>query len=259
MMKITCDYRERDVIKSLRSIIERKQKNIEVIDDNLSLGDFIVNDTILIERKSLSDLASSIYDGRYREQSDRLMQFRIDNPQMKIFYFIEGNMNLFSPKGNIGIDSIKGAIFSLQYEKDFFVMQTSNVMDTASMLIKYSEKEAKLKSKRDKETNASHSSIDHIKNDAPMIVSKTKSSQINRENIGCLMLTMVPGVSHQSAQFILSQFNNDIYEFLFEIHNDVTILDNLKMNNRKLSKAMIQNIVSLLVRNECLHAVDLSD
>lgn len=254
-MKIICDYRERDAIKSIKSLVDRKGKNILVVDENLSLGDFIVNESILIERKSLSDLASSIYDGRYREQSDRLMEFKQENPHMKVFYFIEGNMNLFSPKGNIGIDAIKGALFSLQYEKGFFVMQTSNVMDTASMLIKFSEKEMKLKTKREKETSQ-NTAISEIQ-DAPHIVSKTKSSQITKDNIGILMMTMVPGVSQQSAQFILSHFNNDIYELLFELHNDNTVLDNMKMNNRKLSSAMIRNIYSLLVRNESLHTVDL--
>ena len=68
--------RERDAIKSIKTLVESKGKNIEVIDENLSLGDFIVNDTILVERKSLSDLASSIYDGRYREQSERLIEFK---------------------------------------------------------------------------------------------------------------------------------------------------------------------------------------
>ena len=116
---------------------------------------------------------------------------------------------MFSPKGNIGIDAIKGSLFSLQYEKGFFVMQTSNVMDTASMLIKFSEKEMKLKSKREKETNQDIKAYEI--QETPHIVSKTKSSQITKENIGILMLTMVPGVSHQSAQFILSHFNNDIY------------------------------------------------
>lgn len=256
-MKITCDYRERDIIKSLKALIGKKGKNIEVINENLSLGDFIVNDTILVERKSLADLASSIYDGRYREQSDRLIDFKRENPHMKVFYFIEGNMNLFSPKGNIGIDAIKGALFSLQYEKGFFVMQTTNVMDTTSMLIKFSEKEMKLKSKREKETIQPTNMNDN--QETPHIVSKTKSSQITKDNIGILMLTMVPGVSQQSAQFILSHFNNDIYELLFELHNDNTILDSMKMNNRKLSSAMIRKIYSLLVRNESLHTVDLGN
>ena len=58
------------------------------------------------------------------------------------------------------------------------------------MLIKFSEKEMKLKTKREKETSQ-NTAISEIQ-DAPHIVSKTKSSQITKDNIGILMMTMVP-------------------------------------------------------------------
>ena len=45
---------------------------------------------ILIERKSLNDLESSIKDGRYSEQSIRLNSSEIHNHN--IYYLIEGNI-----------------------------------------------------------------------------------------------------------------------------------------------------------------------
>ena len=36
-MQIICDYRERDAIKSIKSLVDKKEKNILVVDENLSL------------------------------------------------------------------------------------------------------------------------------------------------------------------------------------------------------------------------------
>ena len=60
---------------------------------NLPLGDMIICDDegyelIVIERKTLKDLLSSIKDGRYREQSFRLNNYPVHNHN--IIYLIEG-------------------------------------------------------------------------------------------------------------------------------------------------------------------------
>ena len=51
-------------------------KTIQIVSETLPIGDIIINDgtddKIIIERKSVNDLLSSIKDGRYEEQSYRL-------------------------------------------------------------------------------------------------------------------------------------------------------------------------------------------
>ena len=74
-----------------------------------------------------------------------------------------------------------------------------------------------------------------------------KIVKLIKDNIGPLMLSCIPGISHLNAQSILSHFNNNIYEFLFEINHDIGCLDNIKVNNRKLSKAIVENIKKLLI------------
>ena len=70
---IKIDNREKDIIQ----IFEEKGYNILL--ENLDLGDFQFIDLtskepfIIIERKTYSDLSSSIKDGRYKEQKDRLL------------------------------------------------------------------------------------------------------------------------------------------------------------------------------------------
>ena len=70
-------------------------KNIKVQTETLPIGDIIINDDtedkIIIERKSVNDLLSSIKDGRYEEQSYRLNGLNHHNHN--IVYLIEGDVN----------------------------------------------------------------------------------------------------------------------------------------------------------------------
>jgi ERCC4-type nuclease len=65
-MKLIIDSRESKLIEACQSIA----KDIEIITKSLDLGDIIIQndneeDKIIIERKTISDLISSISDGRY--------------------------------------------------------------------------------------------------------------------------------------------------------------------------------------------------
>jgi crossover junction endonuclease MUS81 len=96
-MKLVIDNREP---KELKTLIQDKIENIEL--KNLEIGDIIFLDdddniVLIFERKSISDLISSIKDGRYSEQSFRLQEYPLHNHN--IFYLIEG-----SPKDSLFCD-----------------------------------------------------------------------------------------------------------------------------------------------------------
>lgn len=50
----------------------RKKENVEVIQQRLPAGDYIINDQLIFERKTLPDFAASIKDGRLFPQMQRL-------------------------------------------------------------------------------------------------------------------------------------------------------------------------------------------
>ena len=130
-MELVCDYREKFITSQLDKMIKTdKYKNIILKKENLHLGDFIIGNMI-IERKSHQDLASSILDGRYKEQSNRLYEYTKENPDKKIIYFIEGNFDLYFQNHNINKDKLISCIMSLFYEKGFFVIMTKHVNETA--------------------------------------------------------------------------------------------------------------------------------
>ena len=86
-MNITIDQREPEQLKRFFT-----DKYDYVILDNLHLGDIVITYMdlkLIIERKTIDDLASSIRDGRLREQKIRLIK---NYPRKNIIYIIEGDI-----------------------------------------------------------------------------------------------------------------------------------------------------------------------
>jgi ERCC4-type nuclease len=136
-MLIKIDNREHDLIKQINQLILFIPifKKLTVITENLPLGDIIISnnneDKIIIERKSISDLLSSIKDGRYEEQSYRLNG--LNHPNHNIYYLIEGDINKQNRFKDNNVDKLTlySAMLSLNYFKGFSVMRTFNIEETA--------------------------------------------------------------------------------------------------------------------------------
>ena len=77
-MNITIDAREKDLF-AMCSLLNNDNNNITLKCEQLALGDSIIGENVIIERKTLTDLAASIKDGRYREQSFRLKKALEEN------------------------------------------------------------------------------------------------------------------------------------------------------------------------------------
>lgn len=102
-----------------------------VVVENLDIGDIVVRDAtsdlLVIERKRVDDLANSIKDGRYDEQSFRLHALSLPNP--RVVYLVEGNLWYRKDKA-----TLHAALFSLNYYKGFSVMRSLSLEESAFML-----------------------------------------------------------------------------------------------------------------------------
>ena len=122
-MIIEIDNREPTIIKEYFSKSINSSNNLVTTRlKNLEQGDFIIRDNdenilLIIERKTISDLLSSVKDSRYTEQSERYSQ--LDIPSNKIIYLIEGDYENFN-KDSIEFKTIYSCIFSLSYNKRFY-------------------------------------------------------------------------------------------------------------------------------------------
>ena len=271
-MIIKIDNRENELIALCRHYIEiiPNYKDIKIIVEALPLGDIIICDNeeekVVIERKSLSDLAASIKDGRYEEQSYRLNGLPHHNHN--IIYLIEGDINkmLFSHQTNLFNNKIEkttlySTIVSLNYFKGFSVLRTFNLDETSIMIcnmaykIEKSEKENKFGFYSNKQivTNNSEEESNDTKETEKnycSVVKKVKKENITSENIGEIMLCQIPGISSTTAIAIMKHFNT-ISNLIIQLNNQPDIMNNLtyvneKGQKRKISKTVIENITKFL-------------
>ena len=224
------------------SINKDKYKDVDIKKENLVVGDFQIGNMIF-ERKTHQDLASSILDGRYQEQSNRLMEHASNNPHLKIIYIVEGNLDLYFNQHNIDKDKIMSSVMSLFYEKGFQVLLTKHINETSDYLLKFC---LKYYTKYVLQGGEGTQSV--IAN--PMIcLPKKKSSQIHKDNIGILMLCNVPHISTHVATQLLAPFDNHLGDFLQKIRSEPTYLETIKIMSQgkdKKERKLAKNIRTTL-------------
>jgi len=151
-MFIKIDIREKELIGKINQLILFIPifKQLKVVTESLPLGDIIISDEkedkIIIERKSINDLLSSIKDGRYEEQSYRLNG--LEHHNHNIIYLIEGDVNkinYFKNENKTEKLTVYSAIFSLNYYKGFSVLRTFNMDETATFICNMANKLSKEK------------------------------------------------------------------------------------------------------------------
>lgn len=277
IMKI--DMREHDLFQYCKQILEKQflLNDVLLVSENLPVGDIIIADNleekIIIERKTLADLASSIKDGRYNEQSYRLNG--IPHHNHNIIYLIEGDVSKYNIfKSKTDKNTLYSAMFSINYYKGFSVMRSNSMDESALMLCNMVSK--MLKSDKlpyyrnlketpttvEKETTVENSTEyvstvepieDEVQNskDYCSVVKKIKKDNITVENIGEIMLCQIPGISSVTAIAILSKFKN-LPDLILEMKKDPTCLNTISYTtsngqSRKISKACIASIIKFLI------------
>ena len=285
-MLIKIDNRERELIKKCEDLLVAvpalKELKIEI--KQLPLGDIIICsnqndngqiDNILVERKTLSDLAASIKDGRYDEQSYRLNGLPLHNHN--IVYLIEGDLGKFNSfKERIDKQTIYSAMFSINHFKGFSLMRTNTIDETAFMVCNMAYKIGKDKDKKpyfpnkvepikldgeqlvEEKSSLNEGTVGEAEEclgevgakDYCAVIKKVKKDNITPENIGEIMLCQIPGVSSVSAIAILREFKT-LPELIKAIQQDSTCLNGVsttdaKGKTRKISKTTIETIVKYL-------------
>jgi ERCC4-type nuclease len=207
----------------------------EIKSERLPLGDIILHDPVshkdilLFERKTLNDLAASIQDGRYKEQSFRLSQ-EAASPASglatthNIVYIIEGDLNHYDDRhSRITKTALQSAMVSLLYYKGFSVVRTINVGETADFIVHFADKVAKegLAESTAASVSVSVAASATGYSEVAAAAKKEKRDYITRENIGEIMLAQVPGVSAKIASAILSKYSGSLFEFLGDLHRKI--------------------------------------
>ena len=293
MIQIKIDCREHEIIRICKYLLDNVVhfKDLEIVIESLPVGDVVYYDTetkeekVILERKSLQDLNSSIKDGRYEEQSFRLNGSSVHNHN--IIYLIEGDMNhknIF--KQRLDKKMLFSAMFSLNHHKGFSVLRTFDIDETAFVICNFGYKLKKgiqekkegyysnvVLKKEPEEQSVEQSTEQSLessgkKGEQPVdpseqkeekeetenychVVKKVKKENVTPENIGEIMLSQIPGISSVTAIAVMKEFKtiSHLMETLKK-EGDACLkrvqYTNEKQQVKKLNKTVITNVMKYL-------------
>lgn len=234
--ELILDYRETDLANYILCPFERR---------NIDLGDvqFLNDGTIelIIERKTVADLNSSIGDGRYSEQKKRLCSNFNRN---RILYIIEGSI----PERSRFIDSIKiySSILHTMFRDCLHIYRTGNTRETAEIIMelwkRFQSKTAEWQEflKGDK--------LEYALETDKKVYDKVsaKKSENNTPQVAFInMLGQIPGCSTKMAETI--QLKYSCPAELIEAYNNCStkkeqLLKDIQLENRKLGPVVSKRI-----------------
>ena len=280
-MIIKVDVREAALLEKINNLVSTIGifENIVIKSETLPIGDIIICDNndekLVIERKSINDLLSSIKDGRYEEQSYRLNG--LDHHNHNIIYLVEGdvNKNYYKPRSDGEKLMAYSAMFSLNYYKGFSVFRSFSMDETATIICNMAyklEKESTSKKAFYKNpikqtvetTTAEEKPLETVDNedenteineqtvkDYVNVIKKVKKENITPDNIGEIMLCQIPGISSVTALAIMNKFGT-LSNLITQIQENENCLKDISYTNsknqvRKVNKTCLVNLVKFLL------------
>ena len=206
-VRIVIDERERKsgIPKLLRAI----GVNVEV--KTLPIGDYIVSHETVVERKSIHDFISSIFDGRLFDQCNRLKEhFKFP------IILLEGNVD--------EIESITenplvfyGALSTIAVDFKIPVIPTPNASHTAKLLVSLSSRKESIK--------------------GPLLKKIKKSNDIQKQQL--IVLCSLPGIGEKTAIRMLEKFGTPL-KALSSSTKDLAKIPGLGELRAKKIKKMLQ-------------------
>jgi crossover junction endonuclease MUS81 len=226
-MQLILDHRE-------GKLKELFQNNLDIKLEykNLDYGDFCIFNNedpfIIIERKTLDDLSSSIIDGRYKEQKQKMLSLV---NRSNIYYIIEGSIKYTDSKKNI-----IGSVINTMIRDDIKIFFTKDITDTYHLLLNIISRITK---EPEKYLNVEPAEIP---------VKKQSNSNSNPNPTYKNMLCQIPGISNKAADAIIAVYPtfNLLYSTLEKLEDSekLKLLKEIKQDsNRKISSSALNNIL----------------
>lgn len=280
-MKLIIDEREHALYERLDERLSYlKTPSFVILEKRvLPLGDIIIQtdegkNVLLIERKTYSDLLSSIKDGRYEEQSYRLIHSS-GYPLHSVVYLLEGLISQIRTPLEKKI--VYSSITSLHFFKGFSIYKTATIDETAEWLINTADKierefgkgripyyltpnfagtlrlrdqtantttttttiDAENTSTEDtltENTSTEDTTSGPTSSNYCSVVKKVKKENVTPENIGEIILCQIPGISSITAIAIMSNFKS-FNHFIQQLQMNPQCIDNLTVtSNGKIRK-----------------------
>jgi len=176
-LKIIMDYREPDKIYSLLI-----SEGIEVEITKLEIGDYILSDSLAIERKTGHDFVSAVSDNRLFEQLIRLKDV-YNNPILII-----ENLNPIFEERDININAIYGIMGYIGARLNIPIIPTRDEYDSVILLKRLAIRE-------------------QIKDEAPLLARKAPKNQSLKER-GQFLIEGLYHTGPKRAKLLLETFKS---------------------------------------------------
>jgi len=207
-LRIVIDDREKK--SGIPDLLKAVGVNIEI--KTLPIGDYIVAPETVVERKSIQDLMSSIFDGRLFDQCSRLKE-HFQHP----IILIEGNVD--------EIDSITenplifyGALSTIAIDFKIPIIPTSSASHTAKLLVSMCSRKESHK--------------------GPFLKKIRKSNDLQRQQLSTLC--SLPGVGEKTAIRMLKKFGSPLQVFTAP-YTELSKVEGLGESRAKKIKKMLES------------------
>ena len=199
------DCREKDCMEIMREL----HPEYAFTTQSIELGDFQLRQPesqdirVIMERKTIRDLAQSIKDGRFTEQKKRLQDYRQCNPHVIILFLIEGGKMDFMENqmvDNMPMKSIYTCLFHLALREKMHVFYTKDVQSTCRFVRALHDRCEKHWDVYHPQSNYQTPHQDYLSNTGHL--NSKKKAQVSKEDTYHLQLACLPGISVRKAQDI---------------------------------------------------------
>lgn len=263
LVTVTIDNREKEFVKTFSGRVGFKFENMDI-------GDFKFNDSIYIERKTFSDMAASIKDGRYREQKLRLKSLvgaagaaagagasAVMNG-IRVIYLIENDGAMVNGRiCGLPANTLMGAMTKCMLRDGFFVFQSSGVNES----VKFIEKIKKQMESGEFTGSGSVGGGGYVS-----VVKTEKKANMTAEMCYLAQLKQIPGISSNGALAIKGKYSSmkaifDGYRSFDELDSDSLsdadrveakklMMSEIKVGGRRLGKKTSAKIYGYLFCDE---------
>ncbi|MEK6957213.1 MAG: ERCC4 domain-containing protein, partial [Thermoproteota archaeon] len=207
-LRIIVDEREKK--SGIPDLLKAVGVNIEI--KTLPVGDYIVAPEIVVERKSIRDLISSIFDGRLFDQCNRLRE-HFQHPVI----LMEGNVDEIEEFTENPL-VFYGALSSIALDFKIPVLPTPNATHTAKLLVSMSSRKEAAK--------------------GPFLKKIKKSSDLQRQQLS--VLCSLPGVGEKLATRMLEKFGTPL-QVLGASSVELSKVEGLGKERAKKIKEMLES------------------
>jgi crossover junction endonuclease MUS81 len=201
------------IVDNRENIHQQLSDNVKITLKNMDVGDYLFNyndiPVLIIERKTIEDYASSIKDGRYREQKERLIN---NYPLDKILYLVEGDLtknNCSFRFNKVSKYNIYSSIINCLLRDNIKVFHTKDKNETVDFLLNIYKKIEKQGVDFINDVNLQQDNL--IQSIKPK-----KKDNYDNETIYLSQMCCINGISISYAKAIASQFPN-IKDFIVEL------------------------------------------